>query len=49
MWKRRQPSLPPSPLDKETVDGMIRWLMQMDAKLDRILEEMDLDDEEEAD
>jgi hypothetical protein len=49
MWKRRKPSPPAPPLDKETVDGMIRWLMRMDAKLDRILKEMDLDDEEEAD
>jgi hypothetical protein len=36
VWRRRDP-----PLDRETVDGIIRMLMQIDAKLDQLLDEQD--------
>jgi hypothetical protein len=39
VWRREEP-----PLDRETVDGIIRMLMAMDAKLDRLLEEREDDD-----
>jgi hypothetical protein len=32
MWPQKE-----SPLDRETVDGIIRTLMAMNAKLDRLL------------
>jgi hypothetical protein len=44
MWRRRR-----QPLDRETVDGIIRKLMAIDAKLVRILERLDIGDEEEED
>jgi hypothetical protein len=44
VWHRREPTL-----DRETVDGIIRKLMAIDAKLDKILEKLEIDDEEEAD
>jgi len=34
-------------LDRETVDGIIRTLMEIDDKLNRILDELDIHDEEE--
>jgi uncharacterized protein YxjI len=37
------------PLDRDTVDGIIRKLMEIDQKLNRILEELNIDDEEEED
>ena len=36
-------------LDRETVDGIIRKLMDMDAKLDRILDHLEEDDDAEED
>ena len=42
MWRRPEPAL-----DRETVDGIIRKLMAIEDKLDRILKELDIDDEEE--
>jgi hypothetical protein len=39
VWRRTEP-----PLDRETVDGIIRMLMALDAKLDRLLEEREDDD-----
>jgi hypothetical protein len=42
VWKRRREPA----LDRETVDGIIRMLMAMDAKLDQIRERLDIDDEE---
>jgi hypothetical protein len=42
VWKRRE-----SALDPEIVNGIIRKLMAMDAKLDQIRERLDIDDEEE--
>lgn len=44
MWRSRDPVL-----DRETVDGIIRKLMEMDDKLNRILKELDAEDEEEED
>jgi hypothetical protein len=35
---RRKPE-PPPPLDRRTVDGIIRMLMDINAKLDRLLDE----------
>ena len=32
MWRRREP-----PLDRQTVDGIIRMLMDINAKLDLLL------------
>jgi hypothetical protein len=32
VWRRREP-----PLDRQTVDGIIRMLMDINAKLDRLL------------
>jgi hypothetical protein len=43
VWARR----PEPALDREIVDGIIRKLMEIDDKLDRILVEMEIDDEEE--
>jgi hypothetical protein len=40
-WRREQP------LDRRTVDGIIRKLMQIDAKLDEILDHLGLRDDEE--
>jgi hypothetical protein len=41
MWRRPEPVL-----DRETLDGIIRMLMAIDAKLDRLLaDEDDWDDE----
>jgi hypothetical protein len=42
VWRRKE-----SPLDRETVDGIIRKLMEIDAKLDRLLEYQEDDDAEE--
>jgi hypothetical protein len=36
---------PEPALDSETVDGIIRKLMEIDDKLNRILVEMEIDDE----
>jgi uncharacterized protein YxjI len=44
VWRRDEP-----PLDRDTVDGIIRKLMEIDQKLNRILEELNIDDEEEED
>jgi hypothetical protein len=44
VWRRDEP-----PLDRDTVDGIIRKLMEIDQKLTRILEELNIDDEEEED
>jgi hypothetical protein len=44
MWRRREATL-----DRETVDGIIRKLMEIDAKLNRILRRLDIDEEEEDD
>ena len=44
MWRRREPVL-----DRELVDGIIRTLMRIDAKLDRIMERLEIEDEEEED
>jgi hypothetical protein len=38
VWRRWEPSL-----DRETVDGIIRMLMDINAKLDRLLDEEDED------
>jgi hypothetical protein len=43
VWRRR----PEPALDRETVDGIIRKLMEIDAKLNRILRRLDIDEEEE--
>jgi hypothetical protein len=43
-WRRPEPVL-----DRETVDGIIKKLMAIDAKLDQIRETLDIDDEEEED
>lgn len=37
MWRRRETE--PPPLDRRTVDDMIRMLMEINAKLDRLLGE----------
>ena len=42
MWRRPEPAF-----DRETIDGIIRKLMEIDEKLNRILKELDIDDEEE--
>jgi hypothetical protein len=42
MWRRPEP-----PLDNETVNSIIRKLMEMDTKLDRLLELQGEDDAEE--
>jgi hypothetical protein len=39
MWRREE-----SPLDRQTVDGIIRMLMAMNAKLDRLLGEEEDED-----
>jgi hypothetical protein len=44
VWRRREPEL-----DRETVDGIIKNLMAIDAKLNRVLEKLEIDDEEEED
>jgi hypothetical protein len=44
VWRRREPGL-----DRETVDGIIRKLMDIDAKLQRVLIALEVDDEEEED
>jgi uncharacterized protein YxjI len=44
VWRRDEP-----PLDRDTVDGIMRKLMEIDQKLNRILEELNIDDEEEED
>jgi hypothetical protein len=38
---------PEPALDRETVDGIIRKLMDIDAKLGRVLIALEVDDEEE--
>jgi hypothetical protein len=43
VWRPREPAL-----DRETVDGIIRMLMTIDAKLDRLLGEEEEDDAAEA-
>jgi hypothetical protein len=45
VWLRR----PEPALDRETVDGIIRKLMEIDTKLERILEELEIDEEEDDD
>jgi hypothetical protein len=42
VWRRPEPVL-----DRETVDGIIRKLMEIDAKLVHLLEHFGLGDEEE--
>jgi hypothetical protein len=39
MWRRAEPVL-----DRETVDGIIRMLMSIDAKLDRLIGDEEDDD-----
>jgi hypothetical protein len=39
MWRRQEPAL-----DRETVDGIIRMLMAINAKLDRLLDEEENED-----
>jgi hypothetical protein len=39
VWRREEPAL-----DRQTVDGIIRMLMAINAKLDRLLVEEDEDD-----
>jgi hypothetical protein len=41
MWPRRE-----SALDRETVDGIISKLMEIDSKLNRILRRLDIDEQE---
>jgi hypothetical protein len=41
MWPKREPAL-----DRETVDGIIRKLMEIDSKLNRILRRLDIDEQE---
>jgi len=43
MWRREEPAL-----DRETVDGIIRMLMAINAKLDRLLEEEEDEWEDES-
>jgi hypothetical protein len=45
VWRRR----PEPALDRETVDGIIRMLMDINAKLARVLIALEVDDEEEED
>jgi hypothetical protein len=40
MWRRNEPVL-----DRETLDGIIRMLMRLDDKLDRIIVGLDLEEE----
>jgi hypothetical protein len=42
VWRRREP-----PLDRETVDGIIRKLMDIDEKLNRVLAHLEENDGEE--
>jgi hypothetical protein len=42
VWRRPEPAL-----DRETEDGIIRKLMDIDAKLRRVLIALEVDDEEE--
>jgi hypothetical protein len=44
VWRRREPAL-----DRETVDGIIMKLMDIDTKLTRVLIALEVDDEEEED
>jgi hypothetical protein len=44
MWRRPEPAL-----DRELAYGIIRKLMAIDAKLDLVLERLDIDEEEEDD
>ena len=44
MWRR-----PEAPLDRETVDGIIRKLMASDEKLQLVLVALEIDDGEEED
>ena len=44
MWRRPEP-----PLDRETVDGIIRLLMSIDADVDRLVRELLEDDGQEED
>jgi hypothetical protein len=44
VWRRPEPVL-----DRETVDGIIRKLMEIDTKLDEILIQLGLMDDEEDD
>lgn len=43
MWRRE------APLDRDTVGGIIRMLMQIDAKIDDLLEPREEDDASEED
>ena len=43
VWRSKRPE---PALDRETVDGIIRKLMDMDAKLDRILDRLEEEDDE---
>jgi hypothetical protein len=43
VWRRRDPE---PPLDRETVDGIIRMLMEINAKLDLLLAQDEDDDGE---
>jgi hypothetical protein len=43
MWGRPEPLL-----DRETVDGIIRKLMDIDVKLDRVLRQLDVEDGDDA-
>jgi hypothetical protein len=43
MWRR-----PERALDRQTVDGIIRKLMDIDVKLDRVLRHLDVEDEDDA-
>lgn len=45
MWWRRRETEPP-PLDRRDVDGIIRMLMEINAKLDLLLVEDEEDDGE---
>ena len=45
MWLRR----PERALDRETVDGIIGKLMEIDTKLERVLEELEIDEDEDDD
>ena len=43
MWQREEPVL-----DRETLDGIIRMLMDINAKLEQLVEEEDGDGEDES-